>query len=54
MSAKKQEYQGLGHIVNEIEETAIAVILAAMTIITFRGEIPTRRLRSGRCQRERQ
>ena len=35
MSAKKQEYQGLGHIVNEIEETAIAVILAAMTVITF-------------------
>ncbi len=35
MSAKKQEYTGLSRIVNEIEETAIALILAAMTIITF-------------------
>ena len=35
MSGKSKEYSGFGRIVNELEETAIAVLLAGMTIITF-------------------
>lgn len=35
MASKSSEYTGLAWFVNEFEETFIAVILAAMTIITF-------------------
>lgn len=35
MSNKNTELSGLGWIVNELEEAAIAVILGAMTVITF-------------------
>ncbi len=35
MSSRKQEYTGFARFVNEFEETVIALILAAMTIITF-------------------
>lgn len=35
MSSKKQTYTGFARVVNEFEETVIALILAAMTVITF-------------------